>query len=98
MAALSVDLAVPLRSFELALALEVERETLALVGPSGAGKTTVLRALAGLVRPARGQPTVRYEIAVVRSSRHKAAARAFVVRVLGEVGRGQLRAAGFLVP
>ena len=48
--------------------------------------------------PARGQPTVRYEIAVVRSSRHKAAARTFVARVLGEVGRGQLRAAGFLVP
>jgi molybdate transport system substrate-binding protein len=48
--------------------------------------------------PAQGQPTVRYEIAVVRSSRHRAAARAFVARVLGEVGRGQLRAAGFLVP
>jgi ABC-type sulfate/molybdate transport systems ATPase subunit len=54
-AALSLDLAVPLRSFELALALEVEQETLALVGPSGAGKTTVLRAVAGLVRPARGR-------------------------------------------
>jgi molybdate transport system substrate-binding protein len=48
--------------------------------------------------PARGQPTVRYEIAVVRASRHAAAARAFVGRVLGELGRGHLVAAGFLLP
>jgi molybdate transport system ATP-binding protein len=54
-AALALELSVPLRSFELALALEVEDETLALVGPSGAGKTTVLRAVAGLVRSARGR-------------------------------------------
>jgi molybdate transport system substrate-binding protein len=48
--------------------------------------------------PARGQPTVRYEIAVVKASAHLAAARAFVTRVLGEVGRGHLAAAGFLLP
>ena len=53
--ALHVDLAHPLRSFELSVALEVGRETLALVGPSGAGKTTVLHAVAGLFRPARGR-------------------------------------------
>ena len=51
MAVLSTDFALPLRSFELTLELEVER-TVALVGPSGAGKTSVLRAIAGLVRPA----------------------------------------------
>ena len=54
MAALRADFALPLRSFELELALEVER-TVALVGPSGAGKTSVLRAVAGLVRPPRGR-------------------------------------------
>jgi molybdate transport system ATP-binding protein len=54
MASLRLDLTVPTRSFELDLALEVEPETVALVGPSGAGKTTVLRAVAGLVRPTRG--------------------------------------------
>ena len=55
MAGLTLDrVTVPLRSFDLSLSLEVESTT-ALVGPSGAGKTTVLRAVAGLVRPARGR-------------------------------------------
>ncbi|MBA2740423.1 MAG: ABC transporter ATP-binding protein [Actinobacteria bacterium] len=43
-----------LRSFRLALALELGSETVALVGPSGAGKSSVLRAVAGLLRPERG--------------------------------------------
>ena len=46
----SSTITAPLRSFELELALEVGAATVALVGPSGAGKTTVLRAIAGLVR------------------------------------------------
>src|SRR5205807_10493703 len=54
MASLRFDLAVPTRSFDVELALDVGAETVALVGPSGAGKTTVLRAVAGLERPARG--------------------------------------------
>jgi molybdate transport system ATP-binding protein len=53
--ALDLDLALPLRSFRLELALAIGRETFALVGPSGAGKTTLLRAVAGLVRPAAGR-------------------------------------------
>ena len=48
--------------------------------------------------PARGQPSVRYEIAVVKSSGRRAAAQAFVRRVLGPVGRRQLRLAGFGLP
>jgi molybdate transport system ATP-binding protein len=40
----------------LDVALSVEPgECLALAGPSGAGKTSVLRAIAGLLRPARGR-------------------------------------------
>lgn len=52
---LHVSLAHPLRSFRLELELEVGQETVALVGPSGAGKTSVLRAIAGLLRPERGR-------------------------------------------
>jgi molybdate transport system ATP-binding protein len=51
---LALDLALPRRSFELELTLEVGRETVALVGPSGGGKTSVLRAVAGLEQDARG--------------------------------------------
>ena len=47
MATLTLDFTLPLRSFELTLALDVER-AVALVGPSGAGKTSVLRVAAGL--------------------------------------------------
>jgi molybdate transport system ATP-binding protein len=54
MASLRVDLSLPLRAFALELALEVGPETVALVGPSGAGKTSLLRAVAGLARPSRG--------------------------------------------
>ena len=55
METLHVDLDHVLRSFRLSLALDVAAETVALVGPSGAGKTSVLRAIAGLLRPERGR-------------------------------------------
>jgi molybdate transport system ATP-binding protein len=47
-------IALALRAFDVGLTLDVER-TVALVGPSGAGKTTVLRAVAGLARPESGR-------------------------------------------
>jgi molybdenum ABC transporter ATP-binding protein len=60
----TIDLSIshPLRSFRLELALEVGRETVALVGPSGAGKTTALRAVAGLLDPERGRIAVNGEV------------------------------------
>ena len=54
MATLSADITLTLRSFDLDLKLEVDR-TVAVIGPSGAGKTSVLRSIAGLARPKRGR-------------------------------------------
>jgi molybdate transport system substrate-binding protein len=42
------------------------------------------------------QPRVSYAVAVVRASRHTAAARAFVKLLLGKAAQAKLRAAGFL--
>ena len=53
MARLLLNFSVPLRGFDLELTLPVERTT-ALVGPSGAGKTSTLRVVAGLLEAARG--------------------------------------------
>ena len=48
--------------------------------------------------PVFAQPKVRYEIAVVKASGNKAAARAFVARATGKAGRKVLAEAGFRFP
>ena len=54
------DLDVTLRRGErdMALAFRSEAGATVLVGPSGAGKTSVLHAIAGLIRPSRGHVRV----------------------------------------
>ena len=48
--------------------------------------------------PARAQPPIRYEIALVKASKHRAAGRAFVAKVLSKRGRMLLARAGFGLP
>ncbi|MBI3325355.1 MAG: ABC transporter ATP-binding protein [Nitrospinae bacterium] len=51
---LTVDLEKRLETFQLSVQLEVSTEILVLFGPSGAGKTTTLNAIAGLLTPDAG--------------------------------------------
>ena len=63
---------------------------------------TDVRAVAGKVKmiaiPSWAQPSVRYELAVVRSTTNLRAAKAFVSRVLSKTGRRALLRAGFGLP
>jgi molybdate transport system substrate-binding protein len=69
---------------------------------AGFAYVTDVRAAGGKVRAinlaSRLQPTVEYEIAVVRRARHHAAAARFVALVTGPRGRDALRASGFGLP
>lgn len=71
MAVLDLDITSELRSFSVALKLAVGDEVVALVGPSGAGKTTVLRAVAGLHRPDAGRIACGTEVWFDRGDGHE---------------------------
>jgi molybdate transport system ATP-binding protein len=59
---LEIDIALPRRSFELRAALTLGPETVAIVGLSGAGKTSLLRSVAGLERQCRGRISLDGEL------------------------------------
>ncbi|HEX3875118.1 MAG TPA: ATP-binding cassette domain-containing protein, partial [Solirubrobacteraceae bacterium] len=59
---LDIDITLPRRSFDLRAALSLSTETVALIGRSGAGKTSLLRAVAGLERPKTGRICLDREV------------------------------------
>ena len=86
-----------------------EGDARSLLGKVGLGEAdagivyaTDARSLAGKVKvialPPKAQPVVRYAVAVVRSSSHRAVALAFVQRLLSRAGQAKLAAAGFVAP
>ena len=52
---LRADISKKLKNFDLDLRFEAEGGCLGILGPSGCGKSMTLKAVAGLVRPDRGQ-------------------------------------------
>src|SRR5947209_10545634 len=52
---LEIDIALARRAFDLRLALSLGGESVAIIGSSGAGKTSLLRAVAGLERDCTGR-------------------------------------------
>jgi molybdate transport system substrate-binding protein len=56
------------------------------------------RDVSAIKLPQQARPSIAYELAVVRSTKHLTAARAFVARVLGRSGRLALARAGFGLP
>jgi ABC-type sulfate/molybdate transport systems ATPase subunit len=54
-ARLNIDIALARRAFELRVAVGLADETVAVLGRSGSGKSSLLRTVAGLERPQRGR-------------------------------------------
>lgn len=54
--------------------------------------------LVAIPLPRRSQPTIRYEVAVVRASRNRAGALELIADLLGTEGRRELARAGFGLP
>ncbi|HWF34853.1 MAG TPA: ABC transporter ATP-binding protein [Solirubrobacteraceae bacterium] len=59
---LDIDITLPRRAFDLRAALRVGAQTFVLVGRSGSGKTSLLKAVAGLERPQAGRISLGREV------------------------------------
>jgi molybdate transport system ATP-binding protein len=56
------DVRLPLAEFELSITIELTAPVIGIVGPSGAGKTSLLDLIAGLRRPAAGRIAIDDDI------------------------------------
>lgn len=77
---LRVDIKKKLSDFTLEVQFSVDNSILVLFGPSGSGKTTILRSIAGLIKPDKG--TIAYNDKIFFSSE----ARTFMPTRLRRVG------------
>lgn len=59
---LEIDIGLPRRSFDLRATLKLGAETIAILGPSGAGKTSLLRTVAGLEPQSAGRIALGGEV------------------------------------
>ena len=59
---LLADITLARRAFDLRVQLTLGDETVAIVGPSGAGKTSLLKSITGLERPREGRITLGDEV------------------------------------
>ncbi|CAN5880859.1 ABC transporter ATP-binding protein [soil metagenome] len=66
--ALRVDVHRRLPGLDLSARIEADAEVLVLFGPSGAGKTTILNMIAGLVRPDRGEIALEGQVVFRRGA------------------------------
>lgn len=68
--ALEIQIEKKLRDFTLVVSCSADEQPLAILGPSGAGKTMLLRCVAGLEKPDRGQIRLNHR-SLFNSEKHK---------------------------
>lgn len=59
---LSVEIQIPLKHFRLSADFSLKNEFVTLVGKSGSGKTTILNAIAGLIKPEFGEISINEKV------------------------------------
>jgi len=66
---IELELSLPLAAFSLQVSAKLDSDAVAILGPSGAGKTSLLECIAGLRRGARGRIAIEDDV-LLDSARH----------------------------